>query len=312
MHSRYQPIKNISEGSFGRVYLAVDTVSGENVAIKELKQTDQSSISRFARELRVLKEQINNQCVVDVLDYDLQAAPPFIVMEYCEHGSLRGWVRDRKPWRTIVESLGYITQGLAGIHKAGGFHRDIKPDNLLLKALDDGSTITKVADFGLARIPNPASDTMTFSAAGTPGYIAPEIMMGADFHSGADIYSLGVVALELLSGGRDLAKFVGLNVPEALKSLVTSMLSPVASKRPNLQRVAEVLERLLEPPVQKALVPSGPTNLQRSVPDPAKLALLGAGAALLIGGLAYLALNAPEWDEQVGRYRGKDGRFKSG
>jgi serine/threonine protein kinase len=304
----YQIVRPINEGGFGRVSLAQDTISGQFVAIKELHKVDGDSRARFERELRVLQEQINNRYVVDVFSFNFDTDPPFIVMEYCDGGSLRGWVNNRRPWETVASALGHVAEGLAGIHKAGGFHRDIKPDNLLLANLPDYGLTVKVADFGLARIPQRNTSTMTYGGYGTPGYIAPEIMMGADFHPGADIYSLGVVALELLTGTTDAANLNHITAPEALKQLVRAMLSRASVNRPNIQRVAKVLNEVLTmPQPPQPLVAPAPASSSGSGAGVA----LGIGAALLaIGGLAYLASNAPEWDGEVQRYRGKDGRFR--
>jgi serine/threonine protein kinase len=311
----YEFIQNISEGSFGRVYMARDPQSGGVVAIKELKQLDPASLRQFERELRLLREQIDNRFVVDVLDFDLNRVPPFIVMEYCDGGSLRAWVQNRQPWLVVAEALGHVAEGLAGIHKAGGFHRDIKPDNLLLAHVNDQGLMVKVADFGLARVPR-GTGTMTYSLAGTRGYIAPEVLMGADFHSGADIYSLGMVSVELLTGGLDPIAIDSSVAPDGLKNLTRAMISPMAASRPNIQRVAQLLTNIISPPrtpvtSQPAPPPTPTPRLQNSGAEVA--VAVGIGAALLaaIGGLAYLAANSPEWDGQVQRYRGKDGRFRS-
>ncbi len=309
----YDIIRPISEGGFGRVSLAQDRQSGQLVAIKELHKVDADSRMRFERELRVLTEQINNRFVVDVYTYNLEANPPFIVMEFCDGGSLREWVNNRRPWNHVAAALTHVAAGLAGIHKAGGFHRDIKPDNLLLANVPEQGPIIKVADFGLARVPKFHTATMTYSGCGTPGYIAPEIMMGADFHPGADIYSLGVVTLELLTGTTELANVDNVAAPDALKQMVRAMLSRAPMHRPNIQRVASILNDIFTPPQR----PQPPQ--QQPVAKPATNSsngtgiALGIGAALLaFGGLAYLAANAPEWDTEAQRYRGKDGRFRRG
>lgn len=299
----YEFIQDISEGSFGRVYLAKDPQSGGVVAIKELKQ------------LRLLREQIDNRFVVDVLDFDLSHVPPFIVMEYCDGGSLRAWVQDRQPWMVVAEALGHVAEGLAGIHKAGGFHRDIKPDNLLLARVGDHGLMIKVADFGLARVPR-GTGTMTYSAAGTRGYIAPEVLMGADFHSGADIFSLGMVAVELLTGRLDPTAVDSTDAPDGFKSLTRAMISPLPAKRPNIQRVAQLLTTIISPPrtpktSQTAPPPVPVTRQQNSGADVAVAVGIGAALFAAIGGLAYLAANSPEWDDRVQRYRGKDGQFRS-
>ena len=77
---------------------------------------------------------MNSQFIVELLDKDLGADPPYLVFELCEHGSLRSWVDARKPWNHVAIALAHIVQGLTQIHQLGGFHRDLKPENLLLHA----------------------------------------------------------------------------------------------------------------------------------------------------------------------------------
>lgn len=159
-------------------------------------------------------------------------------------------------------------------------------------------------------------EPMTYSLAGTRGYIAPEVLMGADFHSGADIYSLGMVAVELLTGKLDPVAVDSTDAPDGLKSLTRAMISHLPTSRPNIQRVAQLLTNIISPlctPKTSQPAPT-PTPVARPQNVGAEVAVaVGIGAALLaaIGGLAYLAANSPEWDGQVQRYRGKDGQFRS-
>src|SRR5262249_12934013 len=163
------------------------------VAVKALARGSASDLERFTRELRMLRTQITNRHVVDVLDWDLGHDPPYLVMEFCEGGPLRAWVGKKPPWRSVAVALAHAINGLHGLHRADGFHRDIKPDNLLMgKDSATGEMVVKVADFGLARAPVTATGPMTRSAMGTPGYIAPEVLAGAPYAASADIYSLGV------------------------------------------------------------------------------------------------------------------------
>ena len=132
MNGRYRLVRKLGEGGFGSVHLAVDEHSGVNVAIKFLAFDTEDARARFEREGRVLYQQVNNRFVIDLLDYNFNHNPPFLVLEYCEGGSLQGWVVKRKPWRAVALALGHAVQGLHEIHAAGGFHRDLKPDNLLI------------------------------------------------------------------------------------------------------------------------------------------------------------------------------------
>ncbi len=341
MKDRYTIERAIAEGGFGRVSLAVDNSTGEKVAVKELINFDGDGLARFVNEYRILYEQIDNEYVVDVIDADFDARPPYIVLEYCEEGSLRKWVQERKPWQVVVFALSYALQGLEGIHRLGGFHRDLKPENILIARDADRGFIVKVADFGLARVPRTLSPPITNHPAGTPGYIAPEVFNGtAGYHAGADIFSLGVVALELLTGGRVAAELDKAGIPPALRDLVREMLSPDTSKRPNVKAVARRLATIItlpdvayratpEPKQQPSAAPSSPAP-QVAKPAPAPetpvgasapaakgsglgtIAALGAAAGAIALLLGKLASGDSTWDESVQRRRKRDGKFKKG
>ncbi len=308
MRDRYLRRREISRGAFGRVHLALDQATGRNVAIKELIQFGGDAKARFVREAHILYGQRDNRYVVALLDHDLNHSPPYIVLEYCEHGSLRTWVRERRPWRQVATALGNAVRGLEGIHCAGGFHRDIKPENLLVATAPDGSLIIKVADFGLARAPSTATGTMTHTAAGTRGYIAPEILAGDPFASAADIYSLGIVAVELLTGGPDPRGLKKAQIPNELQELVRLMVSGNAEKRPVVGAIAQRLDGILAPSVPRTQrnSPVGPSSSSSN----SGLAPLVLGGLTLLG-LAKLATGlGSEWDADVQRYRGPDGRFR--
>ena len=191
----------------------------------------------------------------------------------------------------------------------GGFHRDLKPDNLLLATdAKTGEKVVKVADFGLARVPSSETGVMTQTAAGTPGYMAPEVLAREPFTAAADVYSLGIVALELLTGSINTVTKLPENVPEAFRRLIRDLLSTEPSKRPNVDMIAKVLNRLLQPPVPSA----PPPQSSQSAGNPA----LAAGIVIALAGAAAVALAAlaagrnKEWDENVERYRGPDGKFR--
>lgn len=139
-------------------------------------------------------------------------------------GSLDQFLQQRQPWGFVARVLLHTLIGLHDIHQVEGFHRDIKPHNLLLAQDPTDGWIAKVTDFGFARVPL-TTGPMTRGAAGTPGYIAPEVLMGEPFHPGADMYSLGIVALELLTTTRDRAELTTLDAPPELGSLVERMTS---------------------------------------------------------------------------------------
>jgi serine/threonine protein kinase len=311
MRDRYLLLQEISQGAFGRVHLALDQATGRNVALKELLRLDADARVRFQREARMLYRQLNNRYVVDLLDHDFEHEPPYIVLEYCEHGSLRTWVDERRPWRHVAVALSHALQGLEGIHRVGGFHRDLKPENLLVASAPEGGLVIKIADFGLARVPLTSTGTMTQSPAGTHGYIAPEILAGGAFNAAADIYSLGVVATELLTGRRSPELLARGDAPPALRDLVLVMLSTNPANRPATRIIADSLNRILAPqvapppPPQSAAAPTKASTAGNTLGG----LLLGG---LLLAGLAALAGGGSEWDANVERYRGSDGRFRRG
>lgn len=208
-----------------------------------------------------------------------------------------------------MAAIAHVVQGLEGIHPGVGFHRDIKPDNLLV-TVSNGQFLVKVADFGLARLPSLHS-SMTNNTMGTHPYMAPELHGGAGVTQASDIYSLGVTTLELLTGIRNADALSQGSFPQRIKSLVYAMIEPAPSKRPSIHNIAAELNTILNPPAQAVQRPPAVQPKQEEV---------GFGQALLAGGLmvggiaALLALlaggNNAEWDDNVGRNRGPDGRFK--
>src|SRR5690242_17095525 len=102
MSNRYHILHHLASGGFGRVSLAFDQETGEHVAVKELIALNGDTLERFRNEYAILYNQIDNKYVVDVLDADFDARPPYIVLEYCEHGSLRNWVEQPKPWLVVA------------------------------------------------------------------------------------------------------------------------------------------------------------------------------------------------------------------
>ncbi|MCC6526089.1 MAG: serine/threonine protein kinase [Polyangiaceae bacterium] len=303
-------VRELGRGTFGRVYLADDDVRGGQVAVKELLDPE-ADLDRFEREVRLLIDQINNRYVVDIYGYDLKAERPYLVMEYCDGGSLRQFV-GKAAWPQAATMLLHAAQGLLGIHSVGGFHRDLKPDNLLIgRSPGVDGYVVKVADFGLARRPKTAQLPMTRTPGGTPGYMAPELSApGAQFTTSADAYSLGIIGTELLTGSLSPDKLTQVDIPENLRNLLRRMVSPLPFFRPAtadliiaLGQIIRVDQPVPAPPRDPAPPPP------RSNDGNGLLWLLGL-AGLAAAGAALAAGNKGDWDDNVGRRRGSDGRFK--
>lgn len=294
------------------VELAQDEQLDRKVAIKRLSETlvgDDFFRERFLREAR-MAARLSHPNIVGIHDVGEENGIPYIVMEYVEGETLADLIGREAPLDSdrAVELLLQVCAGLEHAHAAGLVHRDIKPQNLLLRT--DGTL--KVADFGIARPLDGTQVTQVGTVLGTASYLAPEQALGERVTGAADIYSLGAVAYELLSGRPpyQFASLVDLTVKQRegppppipgvsgeLERVVLGCLAFDPDARP---RSAEALAHELtgaspEPPT--AVLPertdtaatqvmTGPGRTVR-ISRRLQLALAGAlVAAALIGGLA--------------------------
>jgi eukaryotic-like serine/threonine-protein kinase len=199
---RYKIGRRVGAGGMADVYLAEDTQLGRDVALKVLHSQyagDASFIERFKREaLAAARLQQNN--IVQVYDSGRDGDFHFIVMEYVEGSSLKEYLADNGPLETS-EAVGIareVLSALAYAHRNGLVHRDVKPGNILLS--DDGEV--HVTDFGIARAEAESTMTQTGTILGTAYYLSPEQAQGNELDGRSDIYSLGVVLYEMLTGKR--------------------------------------------------------------------------------------------------------------
>lgn len=249
---RYAVVNKLGEGGFGIVYLVTDVSTGEKLALKFLMASGGDAWTRFRREVSLLEQLAEHQHVVKLRGHNLNHTPPYFLTEYCEGGSLASWRGRPVSWRAVVMALAHSLLGVQAIHDAGGFHRDLKPENLLVTAKPGrpGEAVIKVSDWGLARAPSPFSP-VTRSPCGTPGYMAPELFSGHPFVAAADIYSLGVMGAELLTGvniydenaGVQAAfdRLPGVRMPSSLRNLIRAMANNDPRDRPTTQEVAAML-----------------------------------------------------------------------
>jgi tRNA A-37 threonylcarbamoyl transferase component Bud32 len=198
---RFDLLEVIGRGGAAVVYLALQRDLQRNVALKELAPfhlADTSFAERFVEESR-LAGSMNHANVVTVHEYFEDGSVPYIAMEYLPNGSLRQYI-GRLSTAQIAGVLEGVLAGLAHGEAYGIVHRDLKPENLLV-ALDGR---VKIADFGVARAYSKAATravvTVAGTTIGTPAYMSPEQALGSDLTPATDLYSLGVVAWELLTG----------------------------------------------------------------------------------------------------------------
>ena len=242
---RYDLLEVIGRGGAAVVYLAQQRDLRRLVALKELAPVhpgDASFAARFVDESR-LAGSLNHPNVVTVHEFFEAEGVPLIAMEYLPEGSLRSYVGAL----TTAQFAGVLEGVLAGLahgQSAGVVHRDLKPENLLVTA--DGRV--KIADFGVARAYNQAITrevvTVAGTTIGTPAYMAPEQALGQQLTPATDLYSLGVVAWELLSGH---VPFTDNDTPVAvLYRHVHEPVAPISTVVPGVDpRMARWLERML-------------------------------------------------------------------
>src|SRR5438034_7029036 len=189
----------LGRGGMAQVYLGTDRVLDRPVAVKVLSSRfadDSAFVTRFRREAQSAAS-LNHPNVVSVFDTGSDDGTHYIVMEYVKGKTLSQVIRDAPlmPERAVEVAEG-VAEALAFAHRAGIVHRDVKPGNIMLTPSGD----VKVMDFGIARATSSESLTQTATALGTATYFSPEQAQGDPVDARSDIYSLGVVMYEMLTG----------------------------------------------------------------------------------------------------------------
>ncbi len=255
LDGRYRVEARIGTGGFGVVYRATHDGLKRPVAIKVFRPTSGNDsgegLSRFERE-GVSACRVNHPNAISILDSGISpAGSPYIVMELLEGSSLADEIAERGP--VSVERAAAICapvcDALAAAHDAGIVHRDVKPENVFLHRTRDGETV-KVLDFGLAKVLDEErpfgrlTPAPSRSLVGTPAYIAPERLLGRVYDGRADVYSVGVVLYQLLSG--ELPFRSGGDMHALIAMSVTSEPAPLGEVRPGIDpTVAAVAMRAL-------------------------------------------------------------------
>ena len=239
----------------GEVYRARDPRIGREVAIKVLPVSfaaDPSRVHRFQQEARAAGV-LNHPNLLTIYELGTHDGSPFIVSELLEGGTLRSRLEGGP--LSQHRAIGYaiqIANGLAAAHSKGILHRDLKPENIFITADER----VKILDFGLAKLTQPDSDENTWArsgagvVAGTPGYMSPEQVRGRAVDARSDIFSLGTILFEMLSGHPPFR--AGSSV-ETMNAVLTSDPPPPANVSTSLQRIVRhCLEKNTEARVQSA------------------------------------------------------------
>lgn len=270
----YRILEPVGEGGMGVVYRGVQPVIKKRVAIKVIKPahaSDESQVKRLVAEAEAVNA-IGHRSIIDIFSLGtLPDGRPYIIMEYLDGEPLDVWLnrQGRPPLSVALELLIEMCGPLAAAHRAGVIHRDLKPSNIFLCNQPDGSKFLKLLDFGLAKramgLDGSSAQTSQAMVSGTPDYMAPEQARALPISPRSDIYALGVVAFELLTGRVPFMGATPMDVmvghvskpaprlrtfepslPESLDELVARMLAKEPEARPQtIEEVRAVLEDVL-------------------------------------------------------------------
>lgn len=241
INDRYQIIKSIGEGGMANVYLAYDTILDRNVAVKVLRgdlASDEKFVRRFQREA-LSASSLSHPNIVEVYDVGEDNNQYYIVMEYIEGKHLKELLKKRGKL-TISEVLDImlqITDGMSTAHDSYIIHRDIKPQNIMIQ--ENG--LVKITDFGIAMAMNAAQLTQTNSVMGSVHYLPPEQASGKGSTLQSDIYSMGILMYELLTGK---LPYKGDNAVEIALKHLKEPLPDIKEELPDLpQSIANIIKR---------------------------------------------------------------------
>jgi serine/threonine-protein kinase len=246
---RYKVVSEIGQGAMGTVYKAVDPIIDRTVAIKTInlnlsKQELEEYEARFQQEIKAAGR-LNHPNIVTIYDVGRNDQVAYMAMEFLEGRELKDLINEGKFPSTdeVVDIIAQVADGLWFAHQQGIVHRDVKPSNIMV--LHGG--MAKITDFGIARLPNSAVKTMTGMILGSPRYMSPEQVIGKSIDARSDIFSLGVVLYEALTG---VAPFDGDNVNAIMYATVNS--TPPAPSTHN-KRVPPMLDLIVAKAMAKSL-----------------------------------------------------------
>lgn len=242
INGRYKIIGNIGSGGMANVFLAHDLILDREVAIKVLRfdfQNDQSAIRRFQREALAATELVHPN-IVTVYDVGEEYGMQFLVMEYVKGMDLKRYIQTHYPvpYLQIVDIIQQILSAVALAHQHRIIHRDLKPQNVLIN--EDG--VVKITDFGIAIALSETSITQTNSMLGSVHYLSPEQARGSMATNQSDIYAIGIILYEILTG----------KVPFDGESAVTIALKHFQDEIPSIRIYDKNVPQSLENVVLKA------------------------------------------------------------
>jgi serine/threonine-protein kinase len=248
--SKYQILRLVGQGQFGRVFCAVEQATGNLVALKELEH-QRFPTKKFLRELRFLLS-LEHPNIVNCHTIEHTQTGRYLVMDYCEGGSLRDLL-DSEQKISLAQGLKLIADVLLGLehaHSRSIVHCDLKPENVLL-AKDGSRWEAKISDFGIAKLKEEVNKD-SLGATGSPAYMAPERFYG-QFSIASDLYAVGIMLFEIAVGNRPFSGLPGelmsshlnetVKIPHTVPFLLRSTIATALQKLPQ-RRFASAAEML--------------------------------------------------------------------
>lgn len=240
---RYKILDIVGRGAMGVVYKAVDPVIDRVVAIKtvnlSLSHDDLEEYeARFQQEIKAAGR-LNHPNIVTIYDVGRTDQVAYMAMEFLEGQELKDILAagERPNVEATVDLMAQVADGLAFAHEREVVHRDIKPSNIMIVKVPNG-VLAKITDFGIARMPASAVKTMTGMILGSPRYMSPEQVIGKTIDSRSDIFSLGVVLYETLTG---IAPFDGDNVNAIMYATVNTNPVPPSTLNPVVPTMLDLI-----------------------------------------------------------------------
>ena len=241
---QYILLEQIGEGGMAKVYNAFDSRVERNVAIKVIlpsKRTSKVFLQQFEREAKALAN-LTHTNIVKVLNYGIEDGRPYLVMEYIPGGTLKEAMNQKLPWQTAAAILAPIARALDYVHQQQIVHRDVKPSNILLQ--EDFSPM--LSDFGIMKLLEGKEEKVEAAigaGVGTPEYMPPEQGMGKDVDFRADIYSLGLVFYEMITGQK----------PYTADSPMAMVIKHVTDELPLPTRIDKNIPKFVERAILRAV-----------------------------------------------------------
>ncbi|HEY9786631.1 MAG TPA: protein kinase [Candidatus Obscuribacterales bacterium] len=284
----YEILEVLGHGGMGVVYRGKHTLMERVVAIKMLQSqliSDTNSVKRFQQESKAAAK-LKHPHIIDVYDFGISpAGQPYIVMEFLEGTPLSDLIK-REGQVGVERSIKILSQACDALdhaHKQGVVHRDLKPSNVVLTVYDEEKDYVKVVDFGVAKLIEQSQQegqrlTQAGEVCGSPVYMSPEQCMGQDLDARSDIYSMGVVLYETLTGKLPI---LGKTMVDTMSKHISETPAPFSESRPDLyipERLEAVVMRALSklPDDRQQSMEELKLELELAIPRPGRSVVLRA------------------------------------